>query len=408
MTLPIERIPFNKEIKRIASDNNITVFFVGGTVRDLLLNRHIHDVDIVVFGIEYTTFAFKLKQLLKAHSINFKDNVRIVKDNVIIDISKPRGNSIDEDLKLRDFTINSMALSLRGNLINYTNDLQNRIINIQYDGAFIDDPLRMLRAFRLSSELDFTINKTTLDKINQYKLSILNIAKERIYEELFKTFTAKYFKNTYSLFIDAQLFNILFNINFDDSATKLVKNCLNIYLSNYFYSSSTNRFIHIMVLFVIYQYILGDCSNKVNIKNSLRKLIIVKNIYTSISKILQLLETLLKMHLTKNRLYHIILNNLDFISDILILLDILSKSYLTVFKKKDLYNMLKIAYNDLKIEKIKEINGHDIKKIGINEGLLFGKLLKRAQFYLALGKCHTKEESLQRIKKLWERINEIS
>ena len=57
--------------------------------------------------------------------------------------------------------------------------------------------------------------------------------------------------------------------------------------------------------------------------------------------------------------------------------------------------------------KLAEISGKDLKDLGIPEGILFGKLLKRAQYYLVTGKVNTKEDSLQKIKKLWRKIYEI-
>ena len=118
MKLSTDNIPYKKQIKDIADTLNGNIYFVGGTVRDLILHRPINDIDIVVFNVSYCLFAEKIKTHLKATSINFKDNVRIIKNTTIIDVSKPRGHSIIEDLKLRDFTINSMSLDLDGNLIN--------------------------------------------------------------------------------------------------------------------------------------------------------------------------------------------------------------------------------------------------------------------------------------------------
>jgi mannitol/fructose-specific phosphotransferase system IIA component len=57
--------------------------------------------------------------------------------------------------------------------------------------------------------------------------------------------------------------------------------------------------------------------------------------------------------------------------------------------------------------KLNEISGKDLKNLGIPEGVLFGKLLKRAQYYLVIGKANTKEDSLQKINKLWRKIYEI-
>jgi tRNA nucleotidyltransferase/poly(A) polymerase len=408
MILFTDEIPYNNEITYVAELLNAKVYFVGGTVRDLLLKKPVHDIDIVVFNIPYTVFATNLKKHLKAHSISFKDNVRIIKNLTIIDISKPRGKTLLEDLKLRDFTINSMAITLNGQLINFSEDLQNKCINIQYNNAFVDDPLRILRAYRFASELGFFINEITLNKIFQHRKLISNVAIERIYEELYKTFTGKYFKNIYISFIESQLFNIIFNIHNENISTEFTKICI-----NKFFDIAKggidpdNNFIYIIIFFSIYSYIHKK-NDETIILNNIKKIIIVKKHFIFISKILNLLKTLLHTNINTNRLNHIIFENLSLISNVLLILKILGKSEFNSFKDcKKIYYKLQYIYNMYDTSKLNEISGKDLKNLGIPEGVLFGKLLKRAQYYLVIGKANTKEDSLQKINKLWRKIYEI-
>ena len=408
MILSTEKIPYNKEIAYVAELVKAKIYFVGGTVRDLLLNKPINDVDIVVFNITYTTFASKLKNHLKAHSIKFKDNVRIIKNLTIIDISKPRGKTLLEDLKLRDFTINSMAVSLNGHLMNFTEDLHNKCISIQYNDTFVDDPLRMLRAYRFASELNFSINEVTINKIFQHNTLISKVANERIYEELYKTFTAKYFKNIYILFIESQLFNIIFNLHYENRSREFIKICINTYFNIVKGEiPPDNIFIYVIIFFTIYPY-LHKKNDKTIILNNIKKIIIVKKQFISISNTLNLLNTLLHTKINTNRLNHIIFENLSLITNILIILKILGKSEFNSFKDcKKIYTKLQTIYNRYDTNKLSLISGKDLKNLGIPEGLLFGKLLKRAQYYLVTGKVNTKEDSLQKIKKLWRKIYEI-
>jgi len=191
----INLIPYADEIRLVAYELNATVYFVGGVVRDLLLRRNIEDVDLVCFDTEYTEFAKKLSARLGFTYITFKDNIRLVKKGIVIDVSKPRGKDIFEDLNKRDFTINNLALNLSGEILGDKSDLLLRKIKHVYDDVFKDDPLRMLRAFRFVSELGFALDSSTAALIASNASSIINTAKERIFQELYKMFTGKYFKN---------------------------------------------------------------------------------------------------------------------------------------------------------------------------------------------------------------------
>lgn len=410
MKLSTDNIPYKKQIKDIADTLNGNIYFVGGTVRDLILHRPINDIDIVVFNVSYCLFAEKIKTHLKATSINFKDNVRIIKNTTIIDVSKPRGHSIIEDLKLRDFTINSMSLDLDGNLINFAEDIKSKYITIQYDNAFLDDPLRMLRAYRLASELNFTIQKNTIEKILQNNKLIKKVAKERIYDELYKTFTAAYFNRNYKLFIESQLYNILLDLTYDITSKKFTAKCLNNYFNNCV-SSPNNRFLHIIIFLTIYYFITNKNSKNL-ILEKLKKIIIVRKHLVYISKILYLLDMLLNIKINNNRLNHFIFENISFIPDILFFLTIIGKSNLDKFIDKSincekLYNKIYYIYNGFSIDRLNEITGNDLNPLDIPNGLIFGKLLRRAQYYLVSRKCVTKEEALQKIKKIWEVIHEI-
>lgn len=192
----INLIPYANEIRLIASELNTTVYFVGGVVRDLLLEREIEDVDLVCFNTEYTEFAKKLSAKLGFAYITFKDNIRLVKKKTVIDVSKPRGMNIFEDLNKRDFTINNLAINLEGEILGDKSDLLLRKIKHVYADVFQDDPLRMLRAFRFVSELGFVLDSSTAALIASYASSIINTAKERIFQELYKMFTGKYLTNS--------------------------------------------------------------------------------------------------------------------------------------------------------------------------------------------------------------------
>jgi len=112
------------------------------------------------------------------------------------DFARFKGNSIGEDLRLRDFSINALGLDLTAALSQDTSqlldptaglpDLERRSLRHCYESAFDDDPLRMLRAFRIAAQLDFQVAAETEEKIRSHTGQIGRVAPERITEELLR------------------------------------------------------------------------------------------------------------------------------------------------------------------------------------------------------------------------------
>ncbi len=198
-------------------------YIVGGALRDILLNRPLTDIDLAVPNT--ANLEKKLKLIAKKKSLSFfpldkkeKTYRMILKEPFIlqIDISAIKGKTIIADLKARDLTINSMAYPLtevknlsfniskpkkdKGatilkikklklkKIIDPTEgikDLKNKkIIFSNPEKAIKNDPLRMLRAFRISSQLDFKIDRKSLIEIKKQSPTILKSSSERIHDEL--------------------------------------------------------------------------------------------------------------------------------------------------------------------------------------------------------------------------------
>jgi len=183
-------------------------FFVGGYVRDFLLNKKSHDIDIIVTGVEKEDLINLLNNFGYCDLVGESFAVIKFKHNEIIyDISTPRTEkkigsghkgfevisnkniSLEDDLFRRDITINSIAMDFDLKFIdpfNGLDDLKKGIIKITNPDAFIDDPLRINRAIRFSARLDFIIEKETrklmLNSLNHLK----EISKERFHEEFEK------------------------------------------------------------------------------------------------------------------------------------------------------------------------------------------------------------------------------
>ena len=186
-----KNIPFINILDEIQNEYNCKIYFVGGCLRDILLNKNISDIDMTAENIDYIKFAKIFGKKIKSFPISFKDNMRIMKNNLVIDISKLRGKNIYEDVLKRDFTINNLACSLDGEIIGDISDINNKIIKIVTDNSFIDDPLRIIRAFRFASTLGFIIDDNTINNACINKELIKSSAKERILEEFRKMFNGE-------------------------------------------------------------------------------------------------------------------------------------------------------------------------------------------------------------------------
>ena len=169
------------------------VFVVGGSIRDLLCSRVPLDYDIVVKG-DAASFAKRLASSTHGRLVEFgpQDQTirRVIAHNIIYDIMPIQGQSIEDDLRRRDFTVNAMAVAVSsGDLVDPhggRRDLAAKKIRMVSGDVFRKDPLRLIRAFRLAASFDFSIETGTGEIIGRQARLIGQSAKERIREEFFK------------------------------------------------------------------------------------------------------------------------------------------------------------------------------------------------------------------------------
>lgn len=173
-----------KNIGNTGEQLGINVYVVGGFVRDLLLNRSVDDIDIVVEGdgIEFAKIYAKQQGCRINTHKKFGTAVIIYPDNFKIDVASARleyyqtpaalpiveKSSIKLDLARRDFTINTLAISLNpenfGTMIDYfgaNRDLKDKTIRIIHNLSFVEDPTRIFRAIKFSNRFGFKIGKVT-------------------------------------------------------------------------------------------------------------------------------------------------------------------------------------------------------------------------------------------------------
>ena len=207
---------FIKDTYSIIKSGGYEVYLVGGSVRDLLLQKPIKDWD-------FTTSAAP-EQILQLFPQGFYDNkfgtvgipVETAPDGQrsILEITTFRtedgysdsrhpenvnwGKSLADDVQRRDFTINALAMELDSNqILDYVNgqdDLHRRIIKTVGDAKqrFKEDALRLMRAIRFATQLGFQIEEKTLLAIKNDAKLLQNISKERIRDELLKILSSEY------------------------------------------------------------------------------------------------------------------------------------------------------------------------------------------------------------------------
>jgi tRNA nucleotidyltransferase/poly(A) polymerase len=207
---------FQKLIKQSAS-LNVEAFVVGGYVRDLFLKRESKDIDVVVVG-DGIAFAQAFAEDIKEKTdfavfknfgtamVRTKDwEIEFVgarKESYSKESRKPAviPGTIKDDQLRRDFTINALAISLNQyNLFEVIDpfegllDIERKVIRtpLEPDITFDDDPLRMMRAIRFASQLNFDIHPETFSSIQTRTERISIVSMERITEELNKIMMSK-------------------------------------------------------------------------------------------------------------------------------------------------------------------------------------------------------------------------
>ncbi len=187
-----EKYPFLSVLKSLSFKDE-PIYLVGGCVRDLLLGHDPEDFDLAVAG-NPKRLAEKLAARLNGSTFKLGKNktivYRVMAGTHLLDVAQLVGDGIESDLRHRDFTVNAMALDMNGvHLIDPCNgvaDIRNHRIKMVSKNAFINDPLRMLRAYRFAACLNFAIDDGTTDAIGRHAGQITASAVERIKTEFFK------------------------------------------------------------------------------------------------------------------------------------------------------------------------------------------------------------------------------
>lgn len=200
-------------------------YIVGGAIRDILLGLKPKDVDFAT-NLSYETLKTLFSEYTPKETGKSFGVLRIRINNIDYEIAKFRKDiygkekkvsfvdDIRNDLARRDFTINAMAYNQKEGIVDLYNgqkDIENKVINFigNAEERIIEDPLRVLRAFRFMSRLNFSLSENTIEAIKNQKFLLKNIPEEKITMEFSKLLLGDNIKNTLTLMKDTGVLELI-------------------------------------------------------------------------------------------------------------------------------------------------------------------------------------------------------
>lgn len=188
--------PILARLATLAHERGVTAYLVGGSVRDALLNRTLHDLDIAV-DRNALEFARAAADRLGGHYFALDDEHAVARVSLDagevhhIDVAQLQG-SLTQDMRRRDFTIDALAAPIEGGAVvdvcGGLADLDARLLRMNGASVFDDDPLRLLRGVRIAAELSFEIETATEAAMRQRAHRVTAAAAERQRDELARLF----------------------------------------------------------------------------------------------------------------------------------------------------------------------------------------------------------------------------
>lgn len=222
------------QIGKIADIHSFEIYVVGGYVRDKVLGKNETDYDITVVG-DAIEFANIVAKKLNSHVVEYARfrTALVPYKNIQIEFvgtrtekytegsRKPevKEGTLVDDIKRRDFTVNTIAASLNNNtlgevldLFNGLKDIEKRLLVTPLDPivTYKDDPLRMMRAARFASQLGFEIESNSFEAIKKLHKEIRNISQERITDEFLKILKTSKPSIGLNILMDTGLLEIIF------------------------------------------------------------------------------------------------------------------------------------------------------------------------------------------------------
>jgi len=255
LQLSKERLNALELCSAVAFEREYRIFLIGGIVRDLILDKEIFDIDVTVEG-DAIKFCHILAEKNYCKILQVQPELKTVKavfaNNIEIDFASTRqecypkpghlpvvvqiGCELEDDVLRRDFTINSLAISLNennyGDVIDYVGgikDLENKTLRVLHDKSFFEDPSRIIRALKFASRLDLCRDDYTKKLQDKYlnQQMHLDISWSRIKSELKQTFSLNSAK-AYDMFLTNDTYKLILGKKVDVKGLE-IKNLLDKY-----------------------------------------------------------------------------------------------------------------------------------------------------------------------------------
>lgn len=196
---------------------NYDAYLVGGYLRDLLSGEISPDRDIAIKCDNLAKLTKKIADELNGSFVELdpvNEIYRVVFGNDYIDFAKLLNNNLDDDIKRRDFTINAIMYDINNekfvDITGGKKDFEEKIIRTYKISNLSDDPLRTLRAIRFQAKFGFRIDDEIVNFIKENNSLILNVAPERVHQELMKTFEGKFLINALFSMDETGLLDVIF------------------------------------------------------------------------------------------------------------------------------------------------------------------------------------------------------
>lgn len=392
-----EAVNFLKEKKL-----NKNSYLVGGSVRDVILKRQLKDLDFAINGDSLKLAREFSKKI--GGSFVLLDEVfsigRVVKEQVTIDFARLSGDSIEQDLSERDFTINAMAVVLSlDKLIDPFEgfkDINNKLIRMVKEENLKADPLRILRAYRFHATLDFQIDDTTREALKKNAHLMKVTAKERIKEELWKILSIESSEKTISMMWEDEIFKAIFketdllpvkpNLKALIIIEEVLKNPQKVFAHYKALSSDKVVSLKFAGLFGFHAPSLIK-----QIKPSKKEERFVEKLIEAgdrIKKIETLLDKVRFVRSYENILYPALIYGIS--------IDPLSMARAWFYKEIEHFYKKNYLKNKKKLPVIK---GQDILALGFEPSPLVGEILERIECLVLAGKISNKEEAIEEIRR---------
>ncbi|MGB3160262.1 CCA tRNA nucleotidyltransferase [Carnobacterium sp.] len=391
-------LPVIKEIQKAGYE----AYFVGGCVRDALLNKEINDVDIATsaFPAEVKTIFPKTIDIGIEHG-----TVMVLRNDETYEVTTFRTEStyqdfrrpdqvtfvrsLKEDLKRRDFTVNALAMTQDGEIIDYFDgliDLENGLIKAvgSPEERFFEDALRMMRGVRFVSQLDFKIDSNTKKAIHLYHHLLGKIAVERIQVEFIKLLLGQGRQNGMRLFIETNLYRYCPGLA--DYEKELI------YFST-LANNQNNKLASSLSAWTLLLFALDKHENEV--EPFLRAWKCSKKMIKQVKVALRILRIRTSKPLNNLLLYQTGYDITREVEELLIFID----------KKMDLTNLEQLA-NLLPIKNKKEIavTGFDLLHyFNLKPGKWLGEALDEIEIAIVLNKVENEKEAILK----WATLNDI-